>query len=172
MALALASAAHLFSISSWWGCSTWVSFVSGIVMFKAMRRHDFGKLQSKLFPAYFKFSTATLSVSAVCLAFMGETIYSRSLQMVLCALALQSINMLYLEPVTTKIMFKRHVIERDLNTGHEVGTLLPSNEKARNDERLKAISKKFGIYHGLSTSVNLVAMLFGGIHMYQWFVSK
>jgi len=34
-----------------------------------------------------------------------------------CCLA----NLLVLEPMTTKCMFERHVLERKLGTGHEIG---------------------------------------------------
>ena len=40
---------HLFSFSSWFGCSMWISFVGGLVMFNNLPRHVFGRLQSKLF---------------------------------------------------------------------------------------------------------------------------
>ena len=41
---------HLFSYASWFGCSMWISFVGGLVMFNNLPRHVFGRLQSKLFP--------------------------------------------------------------------------------------------------------------------------
>lgn len=55
----------LFTFAAWFGASFWVSFVAGLVMFNNLPRHVFGKLQAKLFPAYFKYS---LWMMLVCLA--------------------------------------------------------------------------------------------------------
>ncbi len=35
---------HLLAFSSWFGCSIWVTFVAGIVIFKTLLRHVFGRL--------------------------------------------------------------------------------------------------------------------------------
>ena len=70
-------------------------------------------------------------------------------------------NLFYLEPETTKIMFKRHAVERRLETGHEVGQLKPKDPKKANDPELKALSRTFGMLHGFSTLMNLAALVFG-----------
>ena len=76
-------------------------------------------------------------------------------------------NLLYFEPATTKLMFKRHKLERELGTGHEVGKLKPDNDKARGDKQLQELSKQFGMMHGMSTIMNLAALCCGVYHMYQ-----
>ena len=58
------------------------------------------------------------------------------------------------EPATTKLMFKRHKLERELGTGHEVGKVKPDKEKAREDKQLQELSKQFGMMHGMSTIIN------------------
>lgn len=44
---------HLFAFAMWFGTLIYVTFISGVIMFKNMTRTDFSNLQAKLFPAYF-----------------------------------------------------------------------------------------------------------------------
>lgn len=151
---------HLLAFSSWFGCSVWVSFVAGIVMFKTLPRHVFGRLQSRLFPAYFQFSVVTVALAIAtsgAVVKTSETIPS-SLVIIMASTLL---NLLYFEPATTRIMFKRHAVEKRLGTGHEVGKIKPDDPKKANDPELKALSKTFGMLHGISTLLTLGAIGFG-----------
>ena len=166
----LAKAIHMFSISIFFGCSTWVSFVAGLVMFKTLPRHVFGKLQSKLFPAFFQFTSLVL-VIAICTLIFGlrQEFTSTSVMLVSASLFFQLLNLLWLEPVTTKIMFERHILERSLNTGHEIGTLTPDTAVARENKELKAITRRFGMWHGMSATGTLIAWGCVGYHMFLFF---
>eukprot|EP00531_Pseudo-nitzschia_arenysensis_P011548 CAMPEP_0116117142 /NCGR_PEP_ID=MMETSP0329-20121206/1410_1 /TAXON_ID=697910 /ORGANISM="Pseudo-nitzschia arenysensis, Strain B593" /LENGTH=210 /DNA_ID=CAMNT_0003610677 /DNA_START=8 /DNA_END=640 /DNA_ORIENTATION=- len=149
---------HLLAFSSWFGCSIWVTFVSGIVMFKTLPRHVFGRLQSRLFPAYFQFSVVTLvSAIATSSAVEGDRTPYSLIAILACAL----LNLLYFEPATTKVMYQRHAVEKRLGTGHEIGKLKPDDPKKANDPELKALSKTFGMLHGISSLLNLAALGFG-----------
>jgi len=147
---------HLCTFASWFGTTVWVSFVGGIVMFKNLPRHVFGRLQSKLFPAYFLFSALAVSVAMASAAALGWGV--KSLGVVLGTVLA---NMLYFEPETTRVMVRRHAVERRLGTGHEIGQLKPSDPTKANDPELRALSKQFGVLHGISTTLNLVALGFG-----------
>ncbi|CAB9526648.1 Transmembrane protein 205 [Seminavis robusta] len=147
---------HLLSFSSWFGCSIWVSFIAGIVMFQNLPRHVFGRLQAKLFPAYFLFSAVMMVVAwatAQALQWTKESWIPLG-----SILATILANLVFLEPKTTEVMFARHVVERRLGTGHEVGIIKPKDPKAANDPELKALSKQFGMLHGISTLMNLMAL--------------
>ena len=168
---ALSKTAHLFSISACFGCSCWVTFVAGIVSWKALPRHTFGKLQSKLFPAYFRVTAGCLVVGlAALVSGLGRRWDSAPVACLAGALVLELVNMLYLEPVTTRLMFKRHIVERRLGTGHEVGQLTPDDPKAANNPELKRMTREFGMWHGASASANLVAMALVGYEMYVEFL--
>ena len=164
---------HLYAMAAYFGCSCWVSFVAGLVMFKSLPRHTFGKLQSKLFPAYFRFTSGCLAVALMSLGAgsdIGQADKDRrgtSILLLGSALALQLLNMLWLEPVTTRIMFKRHIVEREFGTGHEIGQLTPDNPEARRSDELQRLTRKFGMWHGLSASANLVSILLAGWEMSQ-----
>ena len=180
---------HLFSFSSWFGCSMWVSFVGGVVMFNNLPRHVFGKLQSHLFPRYFQFSLFLMLMSAgsSLLWFFARAKISNideSLQdliktnqtplaLQLSIISMLAVNLLYFEPKTTALMFKRHVLEKKIGTGHEVGALRPTDpqimEAWNKDEELKSLSKKFGMMHGCSTLLNLITLCIGVAHI--WWLS-
>ena len=147
---------HLLAFTSWFGCSIWVSFVGGIIMFNNLPRHVFGRLQSKLFPAYFIFSALAVSIAIASAAALGWGI--RSLAAILVTIMA---NLLYLEPETTRVMILRHAVERRLKTGHEIGQLKPSDPAKANDPELRALSKQFGVWHGVSATLNLVALGIG-----------
>lgn len=151
---------HLLSFSSWFGCSVWVSFVAGIIMFKNLPRHVFGRLQAKLFPAYFLYSAIFVSISMASASALGWSM--KSLGIILGVILT---NLVYFEPQTTKVMFQRHVVERKLGTGNEIGIIKPKDEKIANDPELKRLSKQFGMLHGVSTLMNLTAL---GVGCY-WF---
>ena len=154
---------HLLAFSSWFGCSVWVSFVAGIVMFKTLPRHTFGRLQSRLFPAYFVFSAVSILVAIAtsgALASPGgeEAAAPYSLVVILvCILA----NLFCFEPATTRVMYQRHAVEKRLGTGHEIGKIRPDDPKKANDPELRALSKTFGMLHGISSLLNLAALAFG-----------
>jgi len=144
---------HMLAFSSWFGCSVWVSFVAGLVMFKNLPRHTFGRLQAKLFPAYFLFSAIMIGIAMVTSSALGW-----GLQSLGCIMATILINLVYFEPETTRVMFERHKVERRLGTGHEVGILKPQDPEKANDPELKKLSKQFGMLHGFSTLFNLGAL--------------
>ncbi|KAG7345944.1 protein of unknown function DUF4149 containing protein [Nitzschia inconspicua] len=148
---------HLLSFMSWFGCSIWVSFVGGIIMFQNLPRHTFGRLQSKLFPAYFLFSAIAivLSIASATALSWSRNNGTMSLYLILATIL---INLVYLEPKTTQVMFERHVVERKLGTGQEVGIIKPKDPKIANDPELKKLSKTFGMLHGMSTLMNLAAL--------------
>jgi len=159
---------HLLAFSSWFGCSVWVSFIAGIVMFKTLPRHTFGRLQSKLFPAYFIFSAGALIIaigtsSGVLLPTTSITNTSTSTipYSLITIMACTLLNLLYFEPATTAVMYKRHAVEKRLGTGHEIGKIRPDDPEKANDPQLKALSKTFGMLHGISTLLNLAALGFG-----------
>jgi len=170
---------HLFAFACFYGCSMWVTFVAGLVMFKSLPRHVFGKLQSKLFPRYFQFSIMWIGL---CLGMeLWLLLENRSSETNLFLPREQSHNLLYimvtllvnlyvLEPKTTKCMFKRHIVERKMKTGHEVGILKPAESILKAAEKedielLSSLSKEFGKLHGISASLNLLTLILGTWHL-------
>lgn len=57
-----AATVHLLSFATWFGTVVYTTFVAGITMFKNLPRRVFGKLQSKLFPLYFRLCSVLIGV--------------------------------------------------------------------------------------------------------------
>jgi len=58
-------------------------------------------------------------------------------------------------------MYKRHALEKRLGTGHEIGKMRPDDPEQANDPQLKALSKKVGMLHVISTLLNIAVLGFG-----------
>ena len=179
--------AHLLVVATWFGTTVWTSFVAGLVMFKALPRHTFGRLQSKLFPRYFFLSAVclALAVSTAILAALPHAMtisdvapkISASLSggagdapvALLAALVCVLINAVVLEPVATSVMFQRQAVENSLNraVGQELPkTMRPTDPKLVQDPKWKKLSRVFGILHGFSTLINMGALAMGAWYIH------
>ncbi|XP_051124207.1 uncharacterized protein LOC127246723 [Andrographis paniculata] len=113
---------HLMGFSAAYGMCVWVTFASSYVLAGALPRKQFGMVQSKVYPVYFKAMAYSVGV-----AFLGSC-YSycfssrkRSGGLFQCfnlaaALAMTLVNLLWLEPRATKVMFERMKKEKEDET--------------------------------------------------------
>ncbi|KAK4256414.1 hypothetical protein QN277_009282 [Acacia crassicarpa] len=119
------SVANLMGFANAYGLCVWVTFVSSYVLCRAMPRQQFGVVQSKIYPVYFR----TMGYS-VGLALFGHVMRHRStlffskaemLQVhnLLASLLTLFLNSMYLEPRATKVMFERMKIEKEEGRGRE-----------------------------------------------------
>lgn len=165
--------AHLLSFATAWGTSLWVTFIGGIIMFKHLPRHQFGNLQSKMFPAYFSLVAvcAAICVSGFALLhpWRASTFADKS-QIVCLTFSLVSTlsNILVFTPMTMQTMRERHKVEREESIGHEVG-LSKNKEAAKRNPKLAELNRKFGMIHGLSSLANLFS--FGGFAVHSWYLA-
>lgn len=143
-------------------------------MFKHLPRHQFGNLQSKMFPAYFSLVAvcAAICVSGFSILHPWKGSSFREKTQIFClALSLISTlaNILVFEPLTIKTMRERHKVEREESIGDEVG-LSKNKEVAKRNPKLAKINKKFGMVHGLSSLANLFS--FGGFAVHSWYLAS
>ncbi|CAI5982528.1 unnamed protein product [Closterium sp. NIES-65] len=119
----------------------------------------FGSIQGRLFPAYFRLMALSSALSALALkltlnpaaaAAAGEAAGSG-------AGGLQ------------QIMRERHSIEKEAGIGQEVG-LSRNREVARTNKELAAVNRRFGMWHGMSSLSNLVALCSLGANA--WFLAQ
>eukprot|EP00249_Psilotum_nudum_P007574 c20664_g1_i1 orf=598-1260(-) len=164
---------YLLSFATAWGMSLWVTFIGGVLMFKYLPRHQFGNLQSKLFPVYFRMLAVC---AAVCLAgfamihpWKSATFMEKS-QICCLVLSLVStlLNMFVFSPLTMKLMRERHKVEREESIGDEVG-ISKNQEVAQRNPKLKELNKKFGMIHGFSSLANLFCV--GGFAVHSWYLA-
>ncbi|CAI5521938.1 unnamed protein product [Closterium sp. Naga37s-1] len=180
---------HVLCCSVALGASVWVTFFAGVIMFRHLPRHTFGSIQGRLFPAYFRLMALSSALSALALkltlnpaaaAAAGEAageaagsgaggLQQVQLLLLLAALSAALLNLLLFEPITTKIMRERHRIEKEAGIGQEVG-LSRNREVARTNKELAAVNRRFGMWHGMSSLSNLVALCSLGANA--WFLAQ
>ncbi|KAK6937304.1 protein of unknown function DUF4149 [Dillenia turbinata] len=165
--------AHLLCFSTAWGAALWVTFIGGIIMFKNLPRHQFGNLQSKMFPAYFSILCTCCAISVVAFAYLHPWKSASSTEkyqfgFLLSAFAFNLTNLFVFTPMTIEMMKQRHKIEREENIGEEVGWT-KNREVAKVNPKLAAMNKKFGMIHGLSSLANILS--FGSLAMHSWYLA-
>lgn len=149
---AIAKFVHLLAFSTWIGSSIWTTFFAGIIMFKNLPRHNFGKVQAKLFPAYFFLHAVCLAIMLVTLQGLQPGILQTSVGVNLgLSLASTLINLYVVEPESTRVMFKRYALESK------------SEDKS---DAYAALASRFGKLHGISSLLNLGATV--GACVYLW----
>ncbi|KAI3980699.1 hypothetical protein MKX01_025264 [Papaver californicum] len=164
---------HLLCFSTSIGAALWVTFIGGIIMFKNLPRHQFGNLQSKMFPAYFSVVTVCSTLSLASFGYLhpwksSATAERYQLGFLLSGLAFNLSNLLVFTPMTIEMMKQRHKIEREENIGEEVGWT-KNRDVAKKNPKLAAMNKKFGMIHGLSSLANI--LFFGSLAMHSWYLA-
>ncbi|CAL1696343.1 unnamed protein product [Somion occarium] len=113
---------YLIAYSWLFGMSLWVTFIGGVIAFKALPRQQFGALQHRTFPIYFALS---ISLSSLLLGLWTkghpsvlEHLKNPQVADVTQAYALaavilsQAANQFIVGPLTSKTMFQRHKLEK------------------------------------------------------------
>lgn len=144
-----AATVHLLSFATWFGTVVYTTFVAGITMFKNLPRRVFGKIQSKLFPLYFRVCSVMVGVQILTLTAMPDILSKTSEVSLAIAFFTTLLNLLYLEPKSTQVMFDRYSLEDD---------------GKRESEEYSKLAKTFGKLHGMSSLANLVALCGGIVH--------
>ncbi|WCJ22298.1 Late embryogenesis abundant protein (LEA) family protein [Euphorbia peplus] len=165
--------AHLLSFSTAFGAALWVTFIGGIIMFKNLPRHQFGNLQSKMFPAYFWLVGVCCATSVASFGYLhpwksATTSEKYQLGFLLSSLAFNLTNLFVFTPMTIEMMKQRHKVEREEKIGDEIGWS-KNQERAKANPKLAAMNKKFGMIHGLSSLANIMA--FGSLAMHSWYLA-
>ncbi|KIM48334.1 hypothetical protein M413DRAFT_440057 [Hebeloma cylindrosporum] len=156
---------YLIGYAWLFGMSIWISFFGGVIAYKTLPRHQFGALQHKTFPIYFVLSIF-LSSSLLAIWILkhpdvlvylarpnvGDVAQVYALGSVLSS---QALNYFVIGPLTSQTMFKRHRLEK------EEGKLY--NEAGVSAD-MKALNRRFGMLHGISSLANLSAVIALGFH--------
>ncbi|KAK7468665.1 hypothetical protein VKT23_003169 [Stygiomarasmius scandens] len=160
--VSLFSPKSLYLVGYGWllGMSIWVTFFGGVIAYKALPRHQFGALQHKTFPIYFVISILlsagltgvwTLSHPNVQKyiqdPFVADVAQAYTLASVCLA---QSLNYFVVGPMTSKTMFQRQRLEKSEGKNY--------NEPGVSEE-MKALNRRFGSLHGISSLANLWAVI-------------
>ncbi|KAL6692557.1 hypothetical protein J3F84DRAFT_100399, partial [Trichoderma pleuroticola] len=140
------------------------SFINGIVMFRTVDRPSFSAVQGKLFPIYFGMQTAIP-------AFLALTLPGNALLGIKGGISglLEAPNRWSsLVPIAT--MFVSGLVQLAVLLPATIKTMKDRRGQAKRDgaewydkdaksDEMRALNKKFGILHGISSLVNIVEFL-------------
>lgn len=140
---------HLLSFATWFGTVFYTTFIAGITMFKNLPRRSFGQLQSKLFPKYFQLCATMVGVQMLTLTSMPDILCKSSELALGTSFLFTLLNLLYLEPKSSRVMFDRYALE---------------DEGKRDSEEYKKLASSFGKLHGISSLTNLMALCGAIVH--------
>ncbi|XP_078285409.1 transmembrane protein 205-like isoform X2 [Rhinoraja longicauda] len=169
----LVKATHLIILSTTWGMQIWVSFVSGFVLINTISRHQFGLVQSSLFPYYLY---SVLGGSFINLALYAlyhpqellnnaETVQIASL--FVCVI-FAGLNAQWFGQTTSEVRVMMHKIERDNDLGDEVGIGTKSEayqKLQKSDATYRKLSWRFRKYHIITMVCNLICVVCSGVNL-------
>jgi hypothetical protein len=126
--------------------TTRTTFVAGILMFRHLPKDVFGDLQARLFPAYFATQAASggLALAGAVGGWGGRGGSRAGLAVALVSAAL---NLVALEPATTRAMYARRAAAR------------------AGGPAAAAANKRFGALHGASSAANLAGLIGMCVHL-------
>jgi len=151
----------LYVVAYGWlfGMSLWISFFGGVIAYKTLPRAQFGALQHKTFPIYFLLSIGlgstllglwTISHPAVLTHYANPLVADVAQAYTLAfGVMAQGSNYFVVGPMTSKTMFQRMKLEKDEGKAY--------NESGVSDQ-MKALNRRFGMLHGVSSLANLFAV--------------
>ncbi|XP_010477518.1 PREDICTED: uncharacterized protein LOC104756605 [Camelina sativa] len=140
----IGSVVGLVGIAAAYGMCVWVTFVSGYVLGSVLGRHQFGVVQSKMYPVYFK----AVSVG-ILIALLGHVISRRRKVFTDAVDMWQAVNLLssilmveanasFVDPRVTKAMFERIKAEKEDGRGLDTS----ESESESSETAAKTIGKK------------------------------
>ncbi|XP_068658188.1 late embryogenesis abundant protein At3g53040-like [Aristolochia californica] len=117
---------HLLAFATTYGICIWVTFISSHVLARALPRQQFGMVQSRIYPVYFR----TVSYGT-CLSWLGH-FFDRKRGVadgfqgfnLLASLAFVLANMFFLEPRASKAMFERLKLEKEEGRGRDIADMV------------------------------------------------
>lgn len=164
--------AHLFTFSSVYGSSLWVTFLSGYLLSRSIPRQQFGFVQSRIFPAYLRLASSGQAVGVVLFLILhpwSKADHDEKLQLLnLSAILLSTLaNAFFLEPRATKAMFQKLKTEKEEGRGQDG---FSGTEDDEIKARMEKIDNKFITYHGYSSLANLLSLI--GMTWHVWHLSR
>ncbi|WOL11856.1 hypothetical protein Cni_G20620 [Canna indica] len=118
---------HLLGFAAAYGTCIWVTFVSSNVLAAELPRQQFGMVQSKLYPVYFRVVAYGVAIAFAAQFFSRDRrgLAERVQGYNLCgALGTVLINMLFLEPKATRVMFARMKVEKEEGRGRDMADVI------------------------------------------------
>ncbi|KAL2893528.1 hypothetical protein RDABS01_009437 [Bienertia sinuspersici] len=119
------SVTQLLGFASAYGVSVWVTFIMSHVLAGVLPRQQFGMVQSKIYPVYFKTMVGSIGLALVghLMGHRGKMFRNKADMFqgynLMTSLLLVLGNLLFLEPRATKTMFNRMKLEKEEGRGRD-----------------------------------------------------
>ncbi|XP_011304006.1 transmembrane protein 205 [Fopius arisanus] len=121
---------YLMFVAMHFGSQIWMTFVSGLSLYFALPRHNFGEVQRVLFPRYFTIN-ACLSLTTLLIFIKHHPTHTWDSEIAIqifgmtMAFFVELLIRLYMTPPLLQLMVQKNLIERAAGVGNEVGTHQP-----------------------------------------------
>ncbi|KAL8133709.1 uncharacterized protein LOC141712635 [Apium graveolens] len=175
---------HLLGFSIAFGMSMWVTFASSNILGEALPRQQFGMLQSKVYPVYFKVQACSIGVAFIAHLYGRRFLLNRweviNVTNIVIAMLLSLVNLLYLEPRATQVMFQRVKLEKDAgrgrvtsrlssgiadDAGEPVTATTERQEEVQPETSTSVLSEKLRTLNRLSSYVNVLTLMSLSLHL-------
>ncbi|KAG7586747.1 hypothetical protein ISN45_Aa02g020170 [Arabidopsis thaliana x Arabidopsis arenosa] len=154
----VASIVGLTAIAAAFGTCVWVTFVSSYVLASVLGRQQFGVVQSKLYPVYFKATSVGILVGL-----FGHVLSRRRKLLTDSSEMWQGVNLLssffmieanksFVEPRATKAMFERMKAEKEEGRGERT-----SEQELR--RKLEQLSERLSKLNTYSSWLNILTLM-------------
>ncbi|KAL9668253.1 hypothetical protein QQ045_002632 [Rhodiola kirilowii] len=180
---------HLLGFCMAYGMAVWVTFVSSNVLSRALPRQQFGVLQSKVYPVYFRAMGYSVGMSLLGhLLTWRSRLWAEKAEMfqgynLAFAFAMVMINLHYLEPRASKVMFERMREEKEEGRGrdpylvseptrtmtttksvitsdvHSIGTQEKPTTNDKSQDRIVFLSERLKKLNSQSSLVNVLSLM-------------
>ncbi|CAH0695546.1 unnamed protein product [Spodoptera exigua] len=154
-------ALYVASVATHFGAQVWMTLVSGIVLYFNLPRHEFGRVQTVLFPVYYAFN-AVISLLALiayyrtqCLTHFEHTSWVQ-LALLLAVFSIESFVRLQLVRPMLRAKHVKTQMEEAAGGGQEVGRLI-LGELAHCPRYLRVL-KTFRAYHSSIAMGTMIAL--------------
>ncbi|KAK1422180.1 hypothetical protein QVD17_25124 [Tagetes erecta] len=123
---------HILGFSTAYGMGLWVTFVSSLILGRCLSRQMFGVVQSRMFTVYYKAMTYCVSAALFGhLAGLKSAVLSDRTGLFQSACLASSLlmvlmNLMWLEPESTRVMYERMKNEKEEGKG--VGVVVSTND--------------------------------------------
>ncbi|KAK1386871.1 hypothetical protein POM88_015049 [Heracleum sosnowskyi] len=176
---------HLLGFSVAFGMSMWVTFASSYILRDALPRQQFGMLQSKVYPVYFKVQACSIGVALIAHLYGRKFLLNRweviNVTNIVISVLLSLVNLRYLEPRATQVMFQRVKLEKDAGRGRVTSRLTSGiaddagdepvtatterQEEVQPETETCALSEKLRTWNRLSSYVNVMTLMSLSLHL-------
>lgn len=152
--MSVKSAVNLLLYSLAFGGGIMHSYIVSPIAFKHLKREEFGNLQNKVFPLYFIGQTAAPILIGLTAPMCPKTVGP----VLLLSAVAGALNYFWILPVCKRIKEDRSKL-----VAEKLHEQVVDGETVNTEEFTK-LNKQFGMYHGISSLLNLVSLTTLGVY--------